>query len=285
MSIPKALLLLFATLTLFACKTELYSGLSEREANEMMAILIDNGIDTSKEVAKDKTGSLLVDESEFAEAVQLLTRNGLPRANFGNIGDIFKKEGLISSPMEERARFIYALGQELSETISQIDGVLQARVHVVVPENFSPLERTVPSSASVFIRHQPGASISKLSTQIKLLVTNSIEGLVYDKVSVALFPADDAAFGGGDYSKSAAASSSSNGTGTGLRTDSGGTSTSTASSSPDDYTKVAGYFWVHKRSAGALLATLYALGGLAILCLLVLFFTLLGNNNGRPVTR
>ena len=270
----RAILLVVASLTISACETELYTGLSEREANEMLAILIDAGISGSKEVAKDKTSSLMVEESDFAEAVQLLKRNGMPRANFGNIGEIFKKEGLISSPMEERARFIYALGQELSETISQIDGVLSARVHVVVPENFSPLERPVPSSASVFIRHQPGASVSKLTTQIKLLVTNSIEGLVYDKVSVALFAAED-------FENSDGAATQS----TDLYTGSTGSGFSGDGASNSEYTNVAGLFRVHQSSAMALWITLYVLAALAILAVLSMLFMLFGRQSATPVPR
>lgn len=266
----RAILLAVTCLITTACEVELYSGLPEREANEMLSILIENDIAGSKEIDKDKTSTLKVEESDFSRAVQLLQSNGLPRANFGNIGEIFKKEGLISSPMEERARFIYALGQELSSTISQIDGVLSARVHVVVPENFSPLERPVPSSASVFIRHKPGASVSKLTTQIKLLVTNSIEGLVYDKVSVALFPADTGSSDASGQSSFAGGA---------------GTSRSSASASPADFTKVAGLFWVHKRSAGKLLLTLYVLGGIAILSLLTMLFLLFSRDTAVPVTR
>lgn len=267
----RAILLAIACMITTACEVELYSELSEREANEMLAILIANDIQGSKEIAKDKTSSLKVEEADFSKAVQLLQRNGLPRANFGNIGEIFKKEGLISSPMEERARFIYALGQELSETISQIDGVLSARVHVVVPENFSPLERPVPSSASVFIRHKPGASVSTLTTQIKLLVTNSIEGLVYDKVSIALFPADGLE---ADY---AATNSGSDGR---IAMRSGNTRAPTS-----DFTRVAGLFWVHKSSAGSLLMTLYALAGIALLAVIILLLVVFSRDNAIPVAR
>ncbi len=273
MSFHKVLLLACTTLLLVACKTELYTGLSEREVNEMLAVLIDNGISSSKEVSKDKTSTLFVEEGEFAEAVSLLKRNGLPRAQFENIGQIFKKDGLISSPMEERARFAYGLSQELSDTISQIDGVLQARVQVVLPENFSPLERNIPSSASVFIRHRPGASVSKLSTQIKLLVTNSVEGLVYDKVSVALFPADDA-----EPMKSTSSMAA-------LTLDGpsdGGSAAMNNEIAANSFTKVAG-FLVHKQSANSLLLTLYILGGLAIMAILTLIFLLFGRS-GNPRT-
>jgi len=81
---------------------------------------------------------------------------------------------------------IYALSQELSRTVSEIDGVLSARVHLVLPENDPLRQQLVPSSASVFIRHRTSASLSDLVPQVKMLVANGIAGLSYDKVSVIL---------------------------------------------------------------------------------------------------
>jgi len=46
-----------------------------------------------------------------------------------------------------------------------------------------------PSSASVSIRHRTDAPIEALTPNIKMLVANSIEGLVYDNVTVVNFPA------------------------------------------------------------------------------------------------
>ena len=193
----RALVALLMMLVLGACQVELFANLTERDANEMLAILLRHGIDAEKVPLKEGLMSVTVDRSRFADAVDLLKRNGYPRDRFSSIGEIFKKEGLISSPLEERVRFVYALSQELSETISQIDGVLGARVHVVLPNNEMATESTVPSSAAVSIRYQSDVALDRLIPQIKLLVTNSIEGLAYDKVSVVLFPVEGSTVGEG----------------------------------------------------------------------------------------
>jgi type III secretion protein J len=182
------LLALLVLLLLSACKVELFSGLGEHEANDMMAALLRRGIPAEKAPGLEGTYVLMVEEARFAEAVELLKMQGFPREPFASIGEVFKKEGLISSPLEERVRFVYALSQELSATLSEIDGVLSARVHVVLPDNALSTGKIVPSSAAVFIRHLAENSVDELVPQIKMLVTNSIEGLAYDKVSVVLFP-------------------------------------------------------------------------------------------------
>ncbi|MCE4861265.1 EscJ/YscJ/HrcJ family type III secretion inner membrane ring protein, partial [Campylobacter jejuni] len=79
--------------------------------------------------------------------------------------------------LEERARYIYALSQELTNTLSQMDGVLAARVHVVLPERGGVGENTTPSTAAVFIKHQAGYNLDALQPQIRKLVTHAIPGL------------------------------------------------------------------------------------------------------------
>jgi type III secretion protein J len=175
-----------------ACKTDLYTKLSEREANEMVALLLDKGIAASRAGAKDGTISVQVEEGRFAQAVEALKAGGYPRQSFANMGEVFKGGGLIASPTEERARYVYALSEELSKTISSIDGVLSARIHVVLPKNDLLKQDATPSSASVFIRHDQGAPLKSLLPQIKMLVANSIEGLSYEKVSLVFVPVDRA---------------------------------------------------------------------------------------------
>ena len=185
------LCLLLICIPLAACRVELYSELPEKEGNEILSILLEHNIDGHKVTDfKKKTNTVYVEESQLSEAIQILSKYGLPRDTYSSVGDVFKKDGMISSPLEERARYIYALSQEVSETLSQLDGVITARVHIVIPEPNPRLQIIdMPSSASVFIKHNDLVQLDVLKPQIKLLVSNSIEGLDYENVSVVLFPA------------------------------------------------------------------------------------------------
>ncbi|OZI17572.1 EscJ/YscJ/HrcJ family type III secretion inner membrane ring protein [Bordetella genomosp. 7] len=182
-------LLIAATLLLQACKTELYTGLDERQANSMAAVLMQNGIPAERRAGEDGGLTLYVEESRFAEAVRLLDAAGLPQQRFATLGEVFQSNGLVSSPTQERAQFIYAMSQELSHTVSQMDGVRAARVHVVIPENDMLKRGAQPSSASVFISYEPDMEIDSLIPKLKALVAGSISGLDYERVSVISVPA------------------------------------------------------------------------------------------------
>ena len=183
---------------LTGCKIELYSGLSEREGNEMLAILLGHGIPATKVQGKGGLVDIMVDDADVAGAVDILNRRGFPRDEFSNLGDVFQQQGLISSPLEERARFGFGLGQSISETLTQIDGVLTARVHIVLPEGQTSLQQAEPASAAVFVKYRPGLGLEEAVPKIKLIVQNSVQALSYDKISVAMFPAriDDPAMEG-----------------------------------------------------------------------------------------
>jgi type III secretion protein J len=192
-SLRRAAAVVFVGLALAACKVDLYTGLDERQSNEMVAVLMQHGIDADRVLtAGATTMTVQVDEHRFAEAVQLLKQAGLPRQEFATLGTVFAREGLVSSPMQERAQMIFALSQELSRTVSDIDGVVSARVHLVLPENDPLKQNLMPSSASIFIRHHADADIEKLVPQIKMLVANGVAGLSYDKVSTILVPVNNA---------------------------------------------------------------------------------------------
>jgi len=174
-------------LLLTACKSELYSQLDERQINEMVALLNTNGIDADRIKGEKGTFSLEVERSNFSKSITILSSQGFPRKTYQSLGDVFKSDKMVSTPFEERARFMYALNQELSQSISQINGVVSARVHITVPQK-TPFEKnTKTARASVFIYHAPGADIKKDVPVIKNLITRSVDGLLYEDVTVALF--------------------------------------------------------------------------------------------------
>ena len=196
-SMFKLTLLALLLLLLGGCKVELYTGLQEQEGNEMLALLLKHGIESEKQPGKDNMVSLFIEEDQTARAVEILSKNGYPQTRFSTINDIFSDDGLVSTPFEERTRYIYGLSQEVSETLSKIDGVLVARVHIVLPtepsSSIGGKKTEYPASASVFIKYNSDYDLDSYIPQMKSIVANAIEGLSYDQVSVSLFAAENEA--------------------------------------------------------------------------------------------
>lgn len=184
-----ATLIVTAALLAGCGKDPLYSKLDEQQANEMLAVLVGAGIDATK-TPVDDGWSIEVARSGVPQAMKVLKAEGYPHEAYQSLGDVFRKEGFVSTQLEERARLLHALSQELSRTISAIDGVVVARVHLAIPER-NPLSADKPlSSASVFIKHKPGSQVVNKAASIKALIVNSVEGLPYDNVTVTFFASD-----------------------------------------------------------------------------------------------
>jgi type III secretion protein J len=178
---------MLALLLLSGCKTEIYQGLSENQANTMLSVLLRHGIPAEKIAAKAGF-SIAVQENRIVQALEVLKENSLPREDFQNLGKVFSAEGMISSATEEQARLAFAISQELSDTFSRIDGVLTARVHVVLSQTDLSTGNVTPPSAAVFLRHTPESQATRLIPHIRELTANAVPGLLQDKVSVMLVP-------------------------------------------------------------------------------------------------
>ncbi len=181
------LVCVLAALLLAGCKAEIYQGLSENQANTMLSVLLRHGISAEKVAAKNSF-SIAVEEKQIVQALEILRENSLPREDFQNLGQVFAAQGMISSSTEEQARLAYALSQELADTFSRIDGVLTARVHVVLGQTDLGTGNVTPPSAAVFLRHTPESQVTRLIPYIRELAANAVPGLMQDKVSVMLVP-------------------------------------------------------------------------------------------------
>jgi type III secretion protein J len=178
-----------ACITAGCSRGPLYSDLTETQANEVQAALLSAGIDARKgAVVKSKGWSIEVDRADLPHAMAVLNASGLPRQPLRTLGEVFPREGLVSSPLEERARYVFALAQEVEQTLRTLDGVVDARVHIAMPERNVFDDKSPSASASVVIIEQPGASLEARETDIKAIVTDGIEGLNdINRVTVKFF--------------------------------------------------------------------------------------------------
>ncbi|VUD69248.1 Yop proteins translocation lipoprotein J [Thalassocella blandensis] len=181
-------------LLLSGCKVDLYSELEEKEGNEMLALLLSEGISAEKGPGKSGTVTLSVEESQLTQAMEVLSRNSYPRNKYETINDVFPQGGLIQSPIADNARYAYAMSQDIAATLSNIDGVLTAKVHLVLPAEESKKsklkqeEQPKVVKASVFIKYDNDVPMQSYIPQIKAMVANSVEQLDYENVAVVIFP-------------------------------------------------------------------------------------------------
>ncbi|AZD09535.1 Type III secretion bridge between inner and outermembrane lipoprotein (YscJ,HrcJ,EscJ, PscJ) [Pseudomonas chlororaphis] len=176
-------------LMLSGCKVELYSELSEADANQMLALLLLRNIDASKEIAKGGLVTIKVDKTQFINAVELLRQEGLPREKVATLEDLFPSGQLVTSPVQEHAKILYLKEQQLEKMLQAMDGVISA--HVSIGEGISQNPReTAKPSASVFIKYSPERNLLNRETAIKSLIFNSVPNLQTENISIVLQAAD-----------------------------------------------------------------------------------------------
>jgi type III secretion protein J len=156
--------------------TELYRSLPENEANRLVAFLDAHSIKAVKLAGREGV-AVLVSAASLPLAARLSTDAGLPREQYKGFGTVFQKDGLVSSPLEERARMMFAISQQLEAMLTQIDGVVEAKVSVVLPERRSGRYTELPSAA-VMVKHLDALDTTLLTWKIHRLVASSVPGLV-----------------------------------------------------------------------------------------------------------
>ncbi len=182
----KIVLLLLAVSVLAGCRESLYTNLTEADANEMVLVLMNRGVDAKKESAGKAGFSVTVSEENLTRSLEIIKEHSLPRVKYQSLGTVFSGAGMISSQLEEQSRLAFAISQELSNTFSKIDGVLDARVHVVLLHNEQGTGTTTPPSASVFIRHVKDSPVVDMISGIKETTARAVPGLNLANVSVVL---------------------------------------------------------------------------------------------------
>ncbi len=113
-----------------------------------------------------------------------LAAKGMPKAD-GTGFEIFDKPAFGMSDFVQRANYVRALQGELARTLQQIDGVENARVMIVLPENRLVIDAQRKATASVFLNvRMAGLLTQEAVSAIRFLVSNSVEGLQARDVTV-----------------------------------------------------------------------------------------------------
>ena len=174
----------FALLILVSNRTDyrpLFTNLSAEDAGEIVKKLKD--AKTPYQITADGKGILVPADKVYEQRLSLAAE-GLPQG--GGIGfEIFDRKNFGMTEFVQKINYQRALQGELSRTISQLNGVEQARIHLVLPEKSLFKENEKPATASVVLKMKSGRTLRENEVQgVVHLVASSIEGMDSDHVTV-----------------------------------------------------------------------------------------------------
>lgn len=170
-------------LVLSACHADVHHDLDERAANDVVVALGEYGV-VAEKVRGGDGWTIRVRSTQQADALRVLAGLGLPRVVPPELPE--SGGGLVPSDNEERARRAAQAEQRLAATLSALDGVRDADVHVTLPvvrDRLGGRETVVEARASVVLVHRadqqpPGDDV------VRAIATGAVEGLAPDQVAV-----------------------------------------------------------------------------------------------------
>jgi len=159
----------------------LYSGLPAGEAASVTEELDAQGVQYRLEGGD----TILVPRDAVYRTRLDLSAKGLP-ADGAPGYDLLDNQGITTSEFRQHVDYQRALEGELARTIKAIDGVEDASVHLVIPQDDLFSEDAVRPTASVLVRTRGDATLSSGQVQsVVHLVASSVEGLQATDVTVA----------------------------------------------------------------------------------------------------
>lgn len=150
----------------------LFTSLTGMDAKQVVATLTTSGIDYKVDPS---SGALLVKANDFGRAQLKMAEAGIAPTD-GNIGfEILDQEqGLGTSQFMEATRYRRGLEGELARTISSVNNVKAARVHLAMPKSSVFVRDERKPSASVLVELYPGRTLepSQVMAIINLVATS-----------------------------------------------------------------------------------------------------------------
>ena len=158
----------------------LYGNLGQQDAAQIAQALDTNGIPYKLE----GSNTITVPADRVHDARLKLAGQGLPEGD-GGFAVMSKEPGFGVSQFMEGARYQHALETELARTITNLQAVEGARVHLALPRQSAFVRDRRKPSASVFLQLKPGRRVeSEQVTAIVNLVASSIPELEAQQVTV-----------------------------------------------------------------------------------------------------
>lgn len=129
--------------------------------------------------------SIEVPAGRLDQARLMLAERGLPNAGGVGFESLRQDQGFGTSRFMENARFQRALETELSRTITSLDAVGEARVHLAIPERSVFLRDRQAPRASVTVGLHQGRSLSDRQVNaIAQMVSSAVPALALENVAV-----------------------------------------------------------------------------------------------------
>lgn len=173
--------LLLSVMVLAGCSHTIEDALTARDANEVVVVLQAHGVHADRQPSGEHW-RVEVPRAQARQSLAILVHHGLPRRE-QPLPDL-SSGGLVPSAEEERGRRLRSATTSLERTFLAIDGVLDARVHAVLPEPTRRRAEPSPSGrAAVMLVHRSGMVLPS-DDIIRAMVIGSIEGLAPDAVTV-----------------------------------------------------------------------------------------------------
>jgi len=161
--------------------TTLYAGLPESEKAMVLESLKNAGVDVSMDPV---TGEVLVPVIDYHNARMTLAAQGLPSSS-GTGYDQLDSIQMGSSRSVEAAKLKQTQEMELARSISEIDMVMSARVHLAIPEKEVFVRQSAEPTASVFLQLARGRSLGRNQVEAIIhLVSSSVPNLTKENVAV-----------------------------------------------------------------------------------------------------
>lgn len=160
----------------------IFTKLADTEAGAITTKLKDLKVDYQ---LADNGSTILVPQKQASEIRLELANAGLPQGSQFSWSESLNQMRVGETDADRRLRYTLGLQTELETTLKSLNGVQDARVHIVMPEPNLFIDNEKAATSAVTLKLEPGTQIGDDQVRaIANLLSSSVEGLKPDKVTI-----------------------------------------------------------------------------------------------------